>query len=91
MPRGRPKGSKNKPKLESVILDPSFKPTIILGKNETEKSLVWKMREAYRKHEIYGMSVKIGKTIWESGSYEAKDIQLAIKAAKTLVIIEGEN
>jgi len=91
MPRGRPAGSKNKPKVkveQPTELMTNGKPNIIIGKKETEESLITKMRYAYRRNKIYNKSILIARTIWGSGSYEAKNIMLAIRAAKTLVNIE---
>lgn len=83
----RPKGSKNKPIGVATVLETL--PIITLDVKDNEHSLVQKIRGAYRKLGIYGKSTMIAKTIWNCGSFESKNFQLAIKAAKTIVKIEG--
>jgi len=87
MPRGRPKGSKNKPK-EVVKLVPGEKPTIIVTKNDKEHQIVTKARYAYRRAKDYTKSEAIAKAVWKSGSYESKNIMLAVKAVRAFVNVE---
>ena len=90
MSKGRPVGSKNKPKEKPMIISSSSKPTIKIDKKESEYSLIQKIRFVYRRHGVYGKSDDISGAIWKSGSYEAKNMALAIKAAREFVDIEGE-
>ena len=84
--RGRPKGSKNKPKpTQQDLAKGDTKPTIKIGKRETEHSLIRKTRGALRSHGLYLRTNEVAREVWGSKSFETKNIQLAIKAIKQFV------
>lgn len=84
MARGRPKGSKNTPK-KIVKLAPGEKPTITITSKDREHEIVTKARHAYRRVGVFTKSVAITKAVWNSGSYNDKNIMLAIKAVRVFV------
>ena len=89
MPRGRPKGSKNKPKPKEVVrVTPKGKPTITVTEEDAEYAIITKARYAFRRLGDYTKSEAIAKAVWHSGSYESKNIMLAIKAVRLFVNVE---
>jgi len=87
--KGRPKGSKNKPNPIrqdfTIGAKSTIKPTIKLGKHETEYSIIQKTRYALRTNNIYIRNQEVARAVWGSKSYDSENIRLAINAVKQFV------
>ena len=95
MPRGRPKGSKNKVKTYSqdkVEKEPIQKkipkPTIQVTSKDNEQSLITMTRSILRENGDFINAAKISKAVWKSGSYESGNITKALDSLKPFVYIE---